>query len=95
MFLTLFKTGRGGDNFFTLHNLQKDLFSKYSITIYSGIVGKTFKEKQYTFDSQEEKEAVIQALCGQKIKSEYKIIYKYPQFLKDKLEQKKLNNFKY
>ena len=89
MFLTLFKTGRGGDNFFTLHDLQKDLFSEYSITIYSGIVGKTFREKQYTFDSPEEKEAVIQALCSQKIKNNYKIIYKYPKTLKEDTERKR------
>ena len=45
MFLTLFKTGRGGDRYYTLHDLQRDLFSKYTLVIYSGIVGKKGNEK--------------------------------------------------
>lgn len=81
MFLTLFKTGRGGDKYYTLHDLQKDLFSKYNLVVYSGTVGSKGKgkDKHYAFDLPAEKEAVLQALVLQKIKEGYKIIYDYPK----------------
>ena len=51
MFLTLFKTGRGGDKFFTMHDLQKDLFYRHTLAVYSGNVGGPNRENQSTFDS--------------------------------------------
>ncbi|MBN2533717.1 MAG: WGR domain-containing protein [Spirochaetales bacterium] len=82
MFLTLFKAGRGRDKFFTIHDLQKDLFYKYTLAVYSGNVGGSIREKQYAFDSEDEKKAVLQALFKQKIKEGYKVIYEYPKKLK-------------
>ena len=87
MFLTLFKAGRGRDKFFTLHDLQKDLFYKYSICVYSGNVGGAIREKQYTFDSREEKNAVIKALFKQKTKEGFKVIYEYPKELEVELNK--------
>ena len=85
MFLTLFKTGRGGDKFFTMHDLQKDLFYRHTLAVYSGNVGGPNREKQYTFDSLEEKNAVIRALFQQKLKEGFKVIYEYPKELEEKL----------
>ena len=81
MFLTLFKTGRGGDRYYTLHDLQRDLFAKYSLVIYSGTVGKKSNEKNYAFDTPGEKDAVLRALFLQKIKEGFKVIYNYPKEL--------------
>jgi hypothetical protein len=81
MFLTLFKAGRGRDKFYALHDLQKDLFYKHTLSVLSGIVGKTSREKQYTFDTLEEKNAVVRALFRQKIKEGFKVIYEYPKEL--------------
>ncbi|MBN2442941.1 MAG: hypothetical protein JXJ04_16400 [Spirochaetales bacterium] len=55
------------------------MFYKHTLSVYSGIVGKTLREKHYTFDTLEEKNAVIRALFQQKIKEGFKVIYEYPR----------------
>jgi hypothetical protein len=85
VFLTLFKAGRGRDKFFAIHDLQKDLFYKYTLAVYSGNVGGSIREKQYTFDSAEEKSAVLKALFKQKTSEGYKVIYEYPKELEGEL----------
>ena len=80
MFLTLYKTGRGGQNYFyTLHDLQPGLFKGYCLTILFGKVGAKGHEKKYTYDTKTAKEHAVRLFLAKKQKTGYKLIYNYPK----------------
>ena len=62
-------------------------FSISTLAVYSGAVGGSIREKQYTFDSSEEKNAVVRALFNQKIDEGFKVIYEYPKELEHELKR--------
>jgi len=80
MFLTLYKTGRGGNNYFyTLHNLQPGLFHGFCLTVLYGKVGYRGYEKKYSFETEDEREQVVKGILAEKKHDGYKLIYNYPK----------------
>jgi hypothetical protein len=65
--------------YFHIHDHQRHLFDKPTITIARGDVGTKFTEKHYTFENTAEKEKKIRELFEKKIHDGYSVLYRFPK----------------
>jgi hypothetical protein len=80
MFISLYKTeAEGNAAYFHIHDHQRHLFDKYTLTVIRGEETGKSVEKQYTFETQDEKDGKIKELFTIKIKEGFKILYTYPR----------------
>jgi hypothetical protein len=80
MHLTLYK--KEADDiyrYFHIHDHQRHLFEKPTITVARGDVGTRFTEKHYTFESFSEKDRKIRELFEKKIRDGYEVLYRFPK----------------
>jgi predicted DNA-binding WGR domain protein len=80
MMITLYRTdSSGASHYYTLHDRQGHLFSRYSFTVSWGRNLSAAREKLYQFDSQAEMDAKIRNILRGKIVQGYKVLYTYPR----------------
>jgi hypothetical protein len=80
MHLTLYK--KEAEDFyyyFHIHDHQRHLFDKPTITVARGDVGSRFMEKHYTFETVMEKDRKIRELFEKKIQDGYEVLYRFPK----------------
>ncbi|MBA7646825.1 hypothetical protein ES703_54591 [subsurface metagenome] len=66
MYLTLYKSGRGGHKYCLIHDLQRTFFNPFNLTIINGILGQNSKQKEYSFSSQKELNRKVQEIFQKK-----------------------------
>ncbi|MBN1411892.1 MAG: WGR domain-containing protein [Spirochaetales bacterium] len=69
----------GRQYYYHIHDNQKHLFGKFSVTIAWGNVGSKMIEKYYDFDSQFDRDKKIKELFNKRMKEGYQIIHKIPR----------------
>lgn len=78
MIIVLYKTGKNGKSrYYTMHDRQGNLFSPHVLTVLWGNTPNGGREKEYTFQSLEEKDRKIRELVRKKGRTGYKVLYRF------------------
>jgi predicted DNA-binding WGR domain protein len=67
----------GAAHYYTLHDRQGHLFSRYSFTVAWGKNLSLSREKIHEFDNQKDMDAKIRAILRDKLTHDYKVLYSY------------------
>jgi predicted DNA-binding WGR domain protein len=77
MTITFYKQTKSNSRYYTMHDRQGNLFSRYTFTSVWGTVLESGREKVYTFDSRGEMEKKVRFLMKKRILSGYKVLYSF------------------
>jgi predicted DNA-binding WGR domain protein len=77
MTITFYKKTDTNSRYYTMHDRQGNLFSRYTFTAVWGTVLQSGREKVFTFDRQQDMEKKLRFLMKKRIKSGYKVLYSF------------------
>lgn len=78
MMITFYRTDSGGRLFYyCISDRQRHLFSRHAFTVSWGVALTKGREKTFTFDSREEKEAKLRQIITGRVNAGYKVLYTY------------------
>jgi predicted DNA-binding WGR domain protein len=77
MVVTFVKSSGDRRYYYTLHDYQISLFSRYSLTVIWGPYIETGRRKVYTFDTKQQLDAKLRSLVRRRFSLGYTLLYSY------------------